>query len=98
MEKIMANSKTVFLIMLFTAATFLFNPVVSYSQTIDEDEYVLIIDGDDKAKTRLTSIDGFSRSACIAAGNNIRKELHNIKTYCLNKSTGELFKVKKKSE
>lgn len=98
MEKIMAHSKTISLIMLLTAITLFPFSGSSYSQTIDEDEYVLIIDGDDKAKTRLTSLDGLSRSACIAAGNNIRKELHNIKTYCLNKSTGELFKVKKKSE
>ena len=98
MEKIMANSKTISLIMFLTTITFFSFSGNLYSQTIDEDEYVLIIDGDDKAKTRLTSLDGLSRSACIAAGNNIRKELHNIKTYCLNKSTGELFKVKKKSE
>ena len=84
--------------MLLTTITFFSFSGSSYSQTIDEGEYVLIIDGDDKAKTRLTSIDGLSRSACIAAGNNIRKELDNIKTYCLNKSTGELFRVKKKSK
>jgi len=94
----MAKSKTISLIMLLTAFTLFPYSGSSYSQTIDEGEYVLIIDGDDKAKTRLTSIDGLSRSACIAAGNNIRKELDNIKTYCLNKSTGELFKVKKKSK
>ncbi len=94
----MANSKTISLIMFLTTITFFSFSGNLYSQTIDEDEYVLIIDGDDKAKTRLTSLDGLSRSACIVAGNNIRKELHNIKTYCLNKSTGELFKVKKKSE
>ncbi len=94
----MTNSKKISLIMFLTAITLFPFPGSSYSQTIEEDEYVLIIDGDDKAKTRLTSLDGLSRSACIAAGNNIRKELHNIKTYCLNKSTGELFKVKKKSE
>lgn len=94
----MTNIKKISLITLLTAITLFPFSGNLYSQTIDEDEYVLIIDGDDKAKTRLTSLDGLSRSACIAAGNNIRKELHNIKTYCLNKSTGELFKVKKKSE
>ncbi len=95
---VMTNIKKISLIVLFSAVAFFPFSEGSYAQSIDEDEYVLIIDGDDKTKTRLTSIDGFSRAACIAAGNSVRKELHNIKTYCLNKSTGEFFKVKKKSE
>lgn len=94
----MTITKKISLILFFTAFAFFPFSEASYGQMIDEDEYALIIDGDDKTKTRLTSIDGFSRAACIAAGNSVRKELHNIKTYCLNKSTGELFKVKKKSE
>jgi len=94
----MTNSKKISLIMFLSVFAFFPFSGNLYSQTIDEDEYVLIIDSDDKTRTRLTSLDGLSRSACIVAGNSVRKELHNIKTYCLNKSTGELFKVKKKSK
>lgn len=95
---IMTKTRMLPLIMFFSAIALFPFSASSYSQTSDGEEYALIIDGDDKSKTRLASIDGFSRTACIAAGNSVRKELKNIRTYCLNKSTGAFFRVKKKSK